>query len=285
MRKVPNLTLRREDGRVVAESVTVADSTGRRLRGLLGKGDLPSGHGVLLRPAWSIHTAFMRFPIDVVFLDADQIVVKIVPNLQPFKTASCRGAREVVELRAGECERRGLALGDRVAWAARAADEAAPVAVADLEGERRGVVVLASTDQRYLKLVRFLLDGKGIGVAASVPPQRVAEVAGGESADVVVIDAGAGHRGAPVCEHHPRASARGDRRARRRERRRERTGWHARLREMGRHGRRRHGDRGRHRAAKPCSLEGFRAGVVADDDERGGGHEMKPGEPESRQAP
>ena len=46
----------------------------RRLRGLLGKGDLPSGHGILLRPAWSIHTAFMRFPIDVVFLDADQVV-------------------------------------------------------------------------------------------------------------------------------------------------------------------------------------------------------------------
>ncbi len=191
MRPVPNLTLRREDGRVVAESVTVADSTMRRLRGLLGKGDLPSGHGVLLRPAWSIHTAFMRFPIDVVFLDADQIVVKIVPTLAPFKTASCRGAREVVELRAGECERRGLALGDRVAWAARAADETAPVAVADLEGERRGAVVLASGDQRYVKLVRFLLDGKGIGVVASVPPSRAAEVAGGESADVVVIDAGA----------------------------------------------------------------------------------------------
>ncbi len=191
MRPVPNLTLRREDGRVVAESVTVADSTGRRLRGLLGKRDLTSGHGVLLRPAWSIHTAFMRFPIDVVFLDADQIVVKIVPDLQPFKTASCRGAREIVELRAGECERRGLALGDRVAWAARAADDAAPVAVADFDGERRGAVVLASGDQRYVKLVRFLLDGKGIGVVASVPPSRAAEVAGGESADVVVIDAGA----------------------------------------------------------------------------------------------
>jgi hypothetical protein len=171
--------------------VVDADSRGRRLRGLLGKKELPSGHGVLLRPAWSIHTAFMRFPIDVVFLDADQIVIKIVPNLQSFKTASCRGAREVVELRAGECERRGLALGDRVAWAARAADEAAPIPVADLEGERRGAVVLASADQRYLKLVRFLLDGKGIGVVASVPPHGAAEAAGGESADVVVIDAGA----------------------------------------------------------------------------------------------
>jgi len=190
MRPVPTLTLRREDGRVVAESVTVADSTGRRLRGLLGKRDLPSGHGVLLRPAWSIHTAFMRFPIDVVFLDQDQIVIKIVPSLPAFKTASCRGAREVVELRAGECERRGLALGDRVAWAARAADETAPLAVAGLETERRGAVVLASSDQRYVKLVRFLLDGKGIGVVASVSPDAVADALGGTSPDVVLIDAG-----------------------------------------------------------------------------------------------
>src|SRR5688572_749155 len=191
MRPVPNLTLRREDGRVVAESVIVADSTMRRLRGLLGKGDLPSGHGILLRPAWSIHTAFMRFPIDVVFLDADQVVVKIVPRLSPFKTASCRGAREVIELRAGECDRRGLSLGDRVAWAARAnVDEVPARPGAELAVDRRGSVVLASKDQRYLKLVRFLLDGKGIDVVASVPPAGAAEAAGGESADVVIIDTG-----------------------------------------------------------------------------------------------
>jgi uncharacterized membrane protein (UPF0127 family) len=191
MRPVPNLTLRREDGRVVAESVTVADSTMRRLRGLLGKSDLPSGHGVLLRPAWSIHTAFMRFPIDVVFLDADQVVIKIVPRLAPFKTASCRGAREIVELRAGECDRRGLSLGDRVAWAARATvDEVRTQDAGEIAVDRRGSVVLASKDQRYIKLVRFLLDGKGIDVVASVPPAGAADAAGGEAADVVVIDAG-----------------------------------------------------------------------------------------------
>jgi uncharacterized protein len=193
VRRAPNLTLRREDGRVVADSVVVCDSTLRRLRGLLGKRDLASGHGVLLRPAWSIHTAFMRFPIDVVFLDADQVVVKIVPSLPAFKTASCRGAREVVELRAGECERRGLSLGDRVAWAARASTDEIPVGIEPVEGglgERRGAVVLASRDQRYVKLVRFLLDGKGIDVVASVPPSGAADAAGGEAADVVVIDAG-----------------------------------------------------------------------------------------------
>src|SRR5919204_3805199 len=119
------LTLRREDGRVVCERVFVADRAHHRMRGLLGRRRLEGGEGMVLRPAWSIHTAFMRFPIDVVFLDADQVVIKIVPRLPPFKTASARGAREVVELRAGECDRRGLGLGDRVAWAARAAGDEA----------------------------------------------------------------------------------------------------------------------------------------------------------------
>ena len=64
-----SLTLRREDGRIVCESVRVADTIARRMRGLLGRKDLPSDEGILLRPAWSIHTAFMRFPIDAVFID------------------------------------------------------------------------------------------------------------------------------------------------------------------------------------------------------------------------
>jgi DNA-binding NarL/FixJ family response regulator len=62
--------------------------------------------------------------------------------------------------------------------------------LADLAADRRGTVVLASKDQRYLKLVRFLLDGKGIDVVATVPPSGAADAAGGEAADVVVIDAG-----------------------------------------------------------------------------------------------
>ena len=64
------LTLRREDGRIVCERVVVADRAHRRMRGLLGRKYLRQGEGMVLRPGWSIHTAFMRFPIDAVFLDA-----------------------------------------------------------------------------------------------------------------------------------------------------------------------------------------------------------------------
>ena len=98
------LTLRREDGRIVCERVVVADRAHRRMRGLLGRKYLRQGEGMVLRPGWSIHTAFMRFPIDAVFLDADQVVIKIEHEVGPWRTVSCRGAREVVELSAGECQ-------------------------------------------------------------------------------------------------------------------------------------------------------------------------------------
>src|SRR4029078_10025622 len=110
------LTLRREDGMIICENVRVADTLRRRMWGLLGRKNLPSNEGILLRPAWSIHTAFMRFPIDVVFIDPEQIVLRIEPELRSSKTASCRGALEVVELAAGECAQRGLEAGERVAW-------------------------------------------------------------------------------------------------------------------------------------------------------------------------
>jgi hypothetical protein len=54
----------------------------------------------------------MRFPIDVVFLDRELRVVKVVPQLAPWRVASGRGARAVLELAAGECERRGVKPGD-----------------------------------------------------------------------------------------------------------------------------------------------------------------------------
>jgi uncharacterized protein len=84
------------------------------MRGLLGRASLPPGEGILLRPAGSVHTFFMRFPIDVVFLDKEERVVGIEPAVPPWRTAGRRGAKAVVELAAGECDRRGLRVGDRL---------------------------------------------------------------------------------------------------------------------------------------------------------------------------
>jgi uncharacterized protein len=106
------VTLSRPDGRVVCESCLVAARPLRRIRGLLGRRDLPRGEGILLRRAASIHTFFMRFPIDAVFLDRNDVVVGIERDLQPWRAAARKSAHAVLELAAGECERRGLHEGD-----------------------------------------------------------------------------------------------------------------------------------------------------------------------------
>jgi uncharacterized protein len=56
----------------------------------------------------------MRFPIDAVFLDRDLRVLRVAADLKPWRAAGCRGARAVLELTAGESERRGVRPGDRV---------------------------------------------------------------------------------------------------------------------------------------------------------------------------
>jgi uncharacterized membrane protein (UPF0127 family) len=89
--------------------VVVADSYWTRLRGLLGRRELGPGEGLLLRPASSVHTAFMRFPIDVVFLDDELRVLDVVEAVPPWRVKAKRGARAVLELGAGEAARQGIA--------------------------------------------------------------------------------------------------------------------------------------------------------------------------------
>jgi uncharacterized protein len=166
------LTLRREDGRVVCERVRVADTWVRRLRGALFRRSLPSEEGCVLRPSFSIHTMFMQFPIDVVFLDQDLNVLKISANVKPFHAASCRGAREVVELRAGECERRGLSVGDRVAWAShQKSSSGVPAAVGTTVSDLPPTVIVASSDERFVKLLRLLLDARDVNSHLAVKPR------------------------------------------------------------------------------------------------------------------
>ena len=99
------------DGRVVCERCLIADGPVARMRGLLGRKELPSGEGILLKPSGSVHTFFMRFSIDVVFLDRELRVVAIAPDVPPWRMRGARGAKAVVELRAGEASHRGLTEG------------------------------------------------------------------------------------------------------------------------------------------------------------------------------
>jgi uncharacterized protein len=107
------VSLRVEDGNV-CERCVVADRPWARMRGLLGRSELPRGEGVILRPARSVHTFFMRFAIDVVFLDTNDVVVDVVHELRPWRAAGVKGARSVVELAAGEAAARGIKPGSKL---------------------------------------------------------------------------------------------------------------------------------------------------------------------------
>jgi uncharacterized membrane protein (UPF0127 family) len=106
--------IRRPDGTPACRRCVVADTPLTRMRGLLGRSGLKDGEGLLLRPANSVHMFFMRFPIDVVFLDRELAVRKIVEPLRPWRMASCRGARAALELPAGTAGRCGITVGERL---------------------------------------------------------------------------------------------------------------------------------------------------------------------------
>ena len=115
-RRVSILAAGRHDD-VVCERCELADNPLRRLQGLLGRAGLGPGEGILLRPAPAIHTWFMRFPIDAVFVDRDLEVVAVSEHVRPWRFARGKGAHSVIELAAGECRRLGIAVGDRLLMA------------------------------------------------------------------------------------------------------------------------------------------------------------------------
>src|SRR5947207_13208354 len=99
--------------------VDVARSWLGKLRGLIGRRELPPGDGLYLPGTNSIHMLFMRFPIDCVFLgpataDGAQRVVAVRPNLSPWTGVVwwVRGARGALEVPAGSAARAGIREGD-----------------------------------------------------------------------------------------------------------------------------------------------------------------------------
>jgi len=106
------VVLLRRDGNPVCERCLLAETPLTRLNGLLGRSGLERGEGLLLRPAASIHTFFMRFAIDAVWVDRELNVLKVSHDVVPWRTAACKGAKGVVELAAGEARRMGVEAGD-----------------------------------------------------------------------------------------------------------------------------------------------------------------------------
>jgi uncharacterized membrane protein (UPF0127 family) len=111
--------LRKSPEEVICARCEIADRPWTRLRGLLGRSGLEPGQGMLFRPAGSIHTMFMRFPLDVLFCDRDLVVLGVERNLRPWRAAGRKGAKVVVELAVGAGA--GVNPGDRLFLAVEAA--------------------------------------------------------------------------------------------------------------------------------------------------------------------
>jgi uncharacterized protein len=108
--------LRDDGGRVIAARCYRAGSARARLVGLLGTPDLAPDEALWLEPCASVHTAGLRAPIGCAFLDAGGRVLRVVDPLPRWRAARARGARAVVECRAGALA--GVAPGDRLERAA-----------------------------------------------------------------------------------------------------------------------------------------------------------------------
>ncbi len=101
-------------GTVLAAEVVKADTSAARSRGLLGRTSLRPSEGLWIVPCPMIHTFFMKFSIDAVFLDSRHFVVRVLENLKPWRVSPwVFKARSVLELAAGTSTG-AVAVGDRL---------------------------------------------------------------------------------------------------------------------------------------------------------------------------
>ena len=104
----------------LADEAARADTFTSRFKGLMGVADLPVGHGLHIAPCNSIHTFFMKIPIDAVFLDASMQVVDICHAMPPWRMSKVYfGAKSVLELPAGTAAASQTQAGDKLSFETR----------------------------------------------------------------------------------------------------------------------------------------------------------------------
>lgn len=102
-------------GTILAEKAEIADAPFERLKGLLGRTGLGEGEGMVITPCNSIHTFFMRFNIDVVFLDKHDKVVSMAKALPPARLfGALPKGKLVIELPSGTLNKTMTATGDQI---------------------------------------------------------------------------------------------------------------------------------------------------------------------------
>jgi uncharacterized protein len=98
----------------LGKRISVAGTSGLRKQGLLGIDRLEFGGGIWIAPCEAVHTFGMKIAIDVIFLDRELRVKKMVRALEPWRLSISLRAYSVLELEAGTINRTGTCLGDRL---------------------------------------------------------------------------------------------------------------------------------------------------------------------------
>jgi uncharacterized protein len=101
-------------GTSLGEAVETADSGSTRSKGLLGRTGLEQGTGLWIVPCEAIHMFFMKFAIDVVYIDKKKKVRKTVKALAPWRLSACFSAYSVIELPVGAIAASGTETGDQL---------------------------------------------------------------------------------------------------------------------------------------------------------------------------
>ena len=103
------------NGRLVASTVIPAFDRDTRNKGLLGRRSLAAGSAMIIAPCSSVHTFFMKFAIDILFVSRDGRILKVVPRCGAWRLAFGMGAFAVIELPAGDADTTGAGVGDLLA--------------------------------------------------------------------------------------------------------------------------------------------------------------------------
>jgi len=105
--------INRTNNAVLAENAIVADTFFTRAKGLLDRKDFNQGEALVIRPCNSIHTFFMRFPIDLLFVTKDSLVIKAISRLKPYRISGIYfKSAFVIELPPGTLEANPVSQGD-----------------------------------------------------------------------------------------------------------------------------------------------------------------------------
>jgi uncharacterized protein len=96
----------------IAGNATFALTRATRRRGLLGRDAIDPAEALVIAPCCSIHTAFMRFAIDAIFVDRDGLVLRVASSVAPWRVVIAPRAHAVIELAAGRLESHPVTVGD-----------------------------------------------------------------------------------------------------------------------------------------------------------------------------